>query len=132
MNKLILFPLAFLILLTIFSNTFNAPTSTNTTTDVPHAGQRWFDLGSPASILLILTVAITVGCISGFTFLGSGFSDFSQNLMFNFAVFMGIWISLTIIASDWLFSNTIFSIFYLLITFMYVLGIGMMVNSTGG
>ena len=131
MNKLIIFPLLFMFMLTVFINLFGAYPS-STTLAVPHAGSRWFDIGSPSSILLILTLAITIGTISGFTFLGSGFSDFSQKLMFDFAIFIGIWSCLTIIASSYLFSNAIFTTLYLIITFLYVIGIGMMATDGSG
>jgi hypothetical protein len=125
MNKLILFPLLFLFLLSVFTNIFATTATTNSTMEVPHAGQRWFDLGSPSSILIILTVALAVGMISGFTFLGSGFSDFSQTLMFDFAIFIGIWACLTIIASEYLFDNIVLTTLYLILTFIYVIGVGM-------
>ena len=129
MNKILLFPLIFLFMLSIIGNMFGTGLGTANAIDVPHSGNQWFDIGSPASILLMVTLAFTIGTIGGFTVVGTGFSTMSQKLLFIFAIFVGVWICLTITASAYLFSSLLFQTLYLILTFMYLVGVGLLASA---
>src|SRR4030042_352095 len=141
MNKLLLFPLAFMFLLSIFSFattgiTFLGSTEnysdeneivingSGTTVEIPGADAQTFNIWSDAGAMVIVLASITIGILSGVTFLGSGISERSQSLIFNAVLFIGIWACLTVVSGAYLFQHNILSILWLGLTTIFVIGLG--------
>jgi hypothetical protein len=151
MNKLLVFPLTFMFLLTIFSllyiggrpygdsPDYSSPDETNITgseagsgtVQLPDASSHKITLLA-GGVLLLIAIAITVGIISGFHILGSGFSATSQSMIINAILFMGLWAVLAVIASDIIFQGFIAVILWMIITVMYVIGFAIHINPSGG
>ena len=141
MNKMIMFPMALMLLLSVFAmiytSTTYAPDSTedfsNISTDVdgdptyveiPDAGSYTFDIWGNSGFLLILAAAITVGILAGINVLGSGLSDTSQKMLFDSVLFGGIWACLSVASIDFMFVNAYTSILWLVLTMIYIIGVG--------
>jgi hypothetical protein len=140
MNKLLIFPLSFLLLITIFAALFSNSTSDSNTTvtvngtttnvAIPGGGSRNFNIWtSPTSVLAIIVAAMVLGAITGLHFLGSGLTDFSQKIIFNAVLFLGLWACLSLITSFVIFSSTIFAMFWMILTVMYSIGLGGHISS---
>lgn len=133
MNKLLIFPLAIMFMITIFSAIYgnNLQTSSGNVTvngssvdiAIPSGGSQHFNIWSgPTAALTVLMAAMVLGGIAGIHFLGSGLSDFSQRLIFNAIAFLGLWACLTVFISFIVFSSTVFSIFWMILTVIFVIG----------
>lgn len=103
-----------------------SPATANVT--VPSSGSHRISIATPALILGIVAAALVVGIAGGIRILGSGISDQAEMMLFNIVLFMGFWACLTIVSSQFLFSNIILTLFYLIITIIYVIGFGLHVN----
>jgi hypothetical protein len=132
------FPMAFMFLLTAFSVVGTGIHYTANYSYV-HSGSGSMDttptydlwsLGLGAGI--ILTVALAAAIIMGFNLFGSGFNETSQKMTFNSILYGGIWAGLTIISSQFLFDQIMISMFWVMLTFIYVLGLGMQMQGTSG
>lgn len=150
MNKLLVFPLAMMFLLTMFafsyiggtygignSENYSSSTGINTTegsgtVDIPRAGTQTFTIWSSAAAMVILIAAIAVGIIAGIKVLGSGLNDTSQKMIFNSVLFLGLWACLSAVSSNFLFGLTIITFLWVGLTIMYVIGVGVQISNSSG
>lgn len=138
MNKLILFPLTLMFILTAFAFIYNGDTltssiseneynmsinGTNATVDIPIGDMYTFDIWGATGVMVILVAALFLGVLTGIRILGSGLSDYSQKLIFMSTVYLGLWAVLTVATSSYIFGGIFGTMFWLAITFMYVVGI---------
>jgi hypothetical protein len=147
MNKMMLIPLGFMLILTMFMAIYtgNMDSGTGTTddygnssgidtsegsgyVDIPSGGSHTFNIWSTEGVILILSVAIAVGIIAGIKVIGSGLSVFSQSLIFNGILFGGLWACLTIISSEFLFIGVITEMLWIFLTVTYIIGMGIHLN----
>ena len=154
MNKLMIMPLAFMFLLTIFAMMYTGNTYTDTTEDysktgeltinateddageieIPGAGEQELNVWDNEDMIgamIIIGIAIAVGIVAGVTVLGSGLKEFSQTLIFNSILFMGLWAVLTVIASAYMFATSIATVFWFSLTTIYMIGLGIHMSGTG-
>lgn len=151
MNKLLMFPLAFMFLLSVFTFAYTGITlkgssqdysdqggvtvqNESGSVDIPQAGSHEYNIWESDSIgaLVILLSAIAIGIVAGITVLGSGLKEFSQSLIFQSILFLGLWACLTVITSYFMFQNEITSIFWISLTTIFVMGFGIHVTAPSG
>jgi hypothetical protein len=151
MNKLLIFPMSFMFLLTIFSTVYTGVYYSGQSSDyssqsgteiqgetgtveIPSGGIETYNIWESGTgyAMIILIGAITVGIIAGIKILGSGLSDPSQSMIFNGILFLGLWACLTVISSQFLFDSAIAIILWISLTMIYVIGLGMHINPSGG
>ena len=142
MNKLLLFPLTVLFLMSIFTavftETFYSADSPDYSSDenitvggetgsvdIPNAGSHTYNMWGLGGAVVILTVALTVGILAGIHVIGSGLSDTSQKMMVSGIMFGGLWACLTVISGTTFFSTTTSQLCWFGLTFVYVLGFGL-------
>lgn len=148
MNKLLIFPMAFMLILTIFGSVFSNyhPTGTtgdysnqsgavvqgeNATVDIPSGDSETVNIWTTAGAMVILILAISIGVIAGIKILGSGLSDMSQNLIFNGILFLGLWACLSAISAVFLFDTSISTLLWIFLTTIYIIGMGIHLNGSG-
>jgi hypothetical protein len=142
MNKLLVFPLAFLLLVTLFLTLYSGKlddsggtihaNSTGSYINTPGGGQHNFNIwNSPTAALGIIIAAILLGGVTSIHFLGSGLGEFGNKLVFDSIMFLGIWGALTLMTFQVVFSTLMFSILWMLLTFIYVVGLGIHISSSG-
>lgn len=147
MNKLLIFPLAFMFILTIYGALYFAPTVTETLNYTPEGeliisnqtiyvdAPGEYDIFNIRAIhnvsLILLTIAIAASSIVGFKLFGTGLSEYTQRNIFISIFFTGIWASLTIFSAFYLFANEITSILWVTLTVMYGLGVALTVTREG-
>lgn len=152
MNKLMIFPLAFMLILTIFSvvdtgETYsdysedfsgsgdtiyiNGSSASSGTVDIPSAGSQEIDLWIIAGAVAILFIAIGIGTVAGINVLGTGLSEFSQSLIFQSILFVGLWTALTIIVNEYVFVTVYTQMIWLMLTIAFVIGIGQQMTNAG-
>lgn len=142
MNKLLMFPMGFMFVLSIVAViTTNATFLSDPTEDyehqtgtiiqgdtgnitVPNAGSHTFNMWLATGAMVILVIAISVGIIAGLNILGSGLSPVSQTMIFNATLYGGLWACLSVVSRDYLFTTTILTLLWISITVIYILGIG--------
>jgi hypothetical protein len=118
MNKMLIFPLGIMFLLTLMvslttsihpigsSDDYTNQSGINITgsdkeqgsVQIPRAGSQTFDIWGPTGIMVIMIIAISIGIIGGIHILGSGLSSESQMMIFNAIFFLGLWACLTIVS----------------------------------
>lgn len=150
MNKLMLFPLIVLSIITVLSfisggnlvGTFEVddPNSTSTIngTDssysAPNGGIFNFDLFSGLGLLAVIIALSAVGIIAGIQFFGSGLSEFSQNMIVKSVGFIGLFTALMLFSSSVIMNGT--GIYGILVNFgltlMYGVGFIFDVSGSGG
>jgi hypothetical protein len=148
MNKLLLIPLALMVITTMISFADSGATyesvlddrnpetitigNETTTINIPNAEEQSFSIWESTGLVALLIIAIAVGTVAGVNILGSGLSDTSQMLLFNSTLFLGAWATLTVFSSNILFGSgeTIMFIFWIVLTIVYVIGLGL--HMTGG
>ncbi len=108
-----------------YSYTHSGSGSMNTTSNYD-----LFSMGVGAAI--ILSVALAAAIIMGFNLFGSGFNQTSQSMTFNAILYGGIWAGLTMISGNYLFDQIIITMFWIMLTFVYVIGLGMQIQGSGG
>jgi hypothetical protein len=131
MNKLMIFPMGFMFILTAFSiiSTGTHPTTDYTYTSSGGGGTTTTDefdiwmIGVGAGVVLIAALAAAI--IMGFNLFGSGFNETSQTMTFDAILYGGLWAGLSVVAASFLFDEMIISLFWIILTFIYVLGLGM-------
>ena len=142
MNKMLLFPMALMLLLSVYGMIYTGYTytpeptqnyssidgvdinGTPSSVEIPEAGSYTFDIWDNSGFLLILTAAIAIGVVAGVNFLGSGLSDTSQKMLFDSVLFGGIWACLSVASVDFMFVNTYTSLLWLILTMVYIIGVG--------
>jgi len=147
LNKMMLFPLGFMFLLSVYAVMHTGATFEGTTGNyssqeieiggepgdiyIEEAGSYSFDIWDIGGAYIILAAAISVGILAGVKVLGSGLSTMSQSLIFNGILFIGLWACLSIVASDFFFSGTIFLIIWVCLTSIYTIGMGIHMTNPG-
>lgn len=142
MNKLILFPMAIMIMLAIvnvtsgggqyvgemeFTNPSGRVTVDNVTSQATYEGQgpEVLAIFSESDLIIMLGLAVAVAIAAGFSALGVGMSTLSQELLFKSTMYGGIWGILSV--SSWEFFNVyemagIGVLIWSILTICYVLG----------
>jgi hypothetical protein len=136
-----LFPLGFMIVLSIFAVAYTGETYDSgitedysnvtgniegdpTYVEIPEAGSYEFDIWTTAGIMLILTGAIAAAIVAGISVLGSGLGGISQSLILNSILFGGLWACLSAVAQEFVFSNDYTSILWTFLSITYIIGVG--------
>jgi hypothetical protein len=152
MNKLLIFPLAFMFILTLFSAIYSSETYTGYSAEyspdeiiminndtgevnIPSAQPQSFDMWETTGAMVIIVAAIAVGIVAGITVLGSGISERAQSLIYNGILFLGLWSCLTIISSRFFLGSLIPTMFWISLTVIYLIGFGLHTSnadSSGG
>lgn len=150
MNKLMLFPLIVLSIITVLSFisggnlvgsfTVDDPSATATIngTDssysAPNGGIFNFNLFSGMGLLVTIVALSAVGIVAGIQLFGSGLSEFSQNMIVKSVGFIGLFIALMVFSSSVIMNGT--GIYGILVNFgltlMYGIGFIFDVSGSGG
>lgn len=160
MNKLLMLPLAILILCALFQITMGeSPEYTwslvqdDVEIDVPNGiGGEWeikiidkdwvsfdIDLYSPTSLIVLLGLAIGIGVLAGIRAVSSGLSDSAGALILNAIIFMGLWGVLSVASTPLFFDESmnlpdseinIGLMLWMVLTICY--SIGFIQEATGG
>jgi len=144
MAKLLLFPITVLMLLSIFSVVYTGETYQSSIPDEAgnnrsswqanmESGNSAYDFWQIAGFIGILIAALAIGIAFGFKFVGSGFNDESQRMVFIAIMLMGLWAGLSLVGKDMLFNSIFTIILYVALTLMYVIGVSqqLMGDSSG-
>lgn len=152
MNYLLLFPLGILLTITLFTVAFTGTTLIGTMDDdanfssgegvtingtdsgvveIPQVPNQKFDMWGLKGALVILAIALVLGAFISINVVGSGLGDEGVQMVFNATVYLGLWACLTVMALSMLMTPEIVFLFWVVLTFMYVIGVAMEVNSTG-
>lgn len=150
MNRPLLFPLSILICLTIVGYVSNGnligdgfTTDTSGTIDIngtsgsyssPYGGIFTFDFFTGDGLLVTIIILVSAVILLGIGLFGSGLSVFSQNLVLQSVVYLGLWGALTIMSKDFILVGTgiIGIILYFILTIIYGIGFIMQVTSSSG
>lgn len=160
MNKLLMFPLTFMLILSIFCIFFSGKvysgyiTKTGESEVSSHTSEQWSDiewalynasfeanarkhavsLQNMYTVLALLTLAFALAGIAGLKLFGSGLSVFSQLLIFNATLYGGIWACLTLNSIQVIFKDgfNIGSVIWTMLTIFYVLGMAVQINGQTG
>jgi len=150
MNKLIMIPLTFIIILAIFSftagfevsemvytegedGTYTANISGVNQTVVLPEKQIKFDAWLATGIMALLAGALVIGGAAGIRALGSGLSDTTQQMIFQAAIYLGLWASFSIMASIYLMDsdlNNMGLMLWIFLTVLYVIGFSQEISGT--
>lgn len=137
MNKLLYFPLGFMLILTIvgmfynpafsfsaYSSDFSHTTGgiNNSSIDIPNAGSINVNISSSSAIIVLLIGAIAAGIGGGISILGSGLGENAQKIIFMSVVYMGLWTVLSLFASSVIFVNDIMTVLWIVLTILFVIG----------
>jgi len=142
MNKLLMFPIAFLFIIALFTVTLGATKSPASSEDFSQSGEFVlngtddasgdfsiegaetvsFDIWGVEGLLVLLSIGVAVGIVAGIKILGSGVDALTHALIFNGIIYFGIWAALTIISSDIMFENGVMGFTWMGLTLMFVLG----------
>jgi len=141
MNKLLIFPIFIMLLLTVYSSVYTDTeyvgsgddyselegielndTSTGNV-DIPIAGEQDFNLWDLKGALIILTLALIVGIVAGIKVLGSGLSETSIMILFASISYLGLWACLSIVSMEFVFGHIEASLLWIGLTIMFVLGV---------
>lgn len=149
MNKLLILPLAFMYLVSIFVFLVTAIQPSGSSIDlsdsgqieinetgstktgdiqIPSGGSQSFNLWQIGGIMAVLLLAISLGIVASIGVLGSGLGSLGENIIFNSILFLGIWACLTVVSSELMFDNMIMTIVYMVMTMMFVTGLGMQMS----
>ena len=149
MNKLLIFPMAFMFILTIFSVIYTGETLQGESedygdpgsiiineetgeVDIPEAEHQEFNIWDSTGAMVILFAAIAIAIIAGIKILGSGLSDMSQSLIFDGILFLGLWACLTIVSSEFLFQTSMSILLWVSLTTIYIIGMGLHMSGSAG
>jgi len=145
MNKIMLFPLFFLVLLTFFVSINSATHYIGETPDYSEiGGEQMYINETPSSVvelssagpievniwglagaILTLFAAISIGIISGLNVFSTGLSVESQKLLFQGTLFLGLWGTLSIAIVELISSSQWITLFWIMLTIMFAVGFGM-------
>ncbi|OGN87474.1 MAG: hypothetical protein A2Z74_04710 [Chloroflexi bacterium RBG_13_46_9] len=133
MNKLLTLPLFFLLILSMYSIAQTATSLTgespelpdDVTVDIPEADTQEFNIWEGSYSIAIILAAIAVGVLAGIRIFDTGLSDQAQVLLFNSILFMTLWACLSAVAYEYMFQNSYTTMLWILLTTIYVVGLGM-------
>jgi hypothetical protein len=144
-NKMMVFPLGVMIVVSLFAVvysgltysdtlpeqtnfgniTFNDTSSDQTATGGTDTGIVSIDFWTVFTAIIILGGSIAIGIASGIAAFGFHLSERAQSLIFNSSLFLGLWVSLSVIILDIIFGSTVLMIGYIGLSIMYMVGLGM-------
>lgn len=135
MNKLMIFPMSFMFLLTAFAVIstgihYTADYSYTTPSGTSTENFDIWSIGIGAGI--VLTAALAAAIIMGFNFFGTGFNSTSQVMTFNAILYGGLWAGLSVVSAIFLLSEIVISLLWIILTFLYVIGLGQQMAAAGG
>ena len=141
MNKLILYPLFLLFLISVFTQMLNTggasfgyggETGEEITGNQTLTGEESeleldnaelsLDFTMTTGLVAVIAGAIALGLI-GIKVLGSGLDSYSIKIIWNGIVFYGLWSIFSVLAFNAISSIWLGSIFWFLLTFIYSLGV---------
>ena len=136
MNKFLVFPLFFLLALSLYSiadatGSFSGEPGESpelpddVTVDIPEADTQEFDIWGGTYAIAVIVAAIAVGVLAGIRIFDTGLSDQAQKLLFNSILFLSLWACLSAVAYDYLFQNAYTIMLWILITTIYTIGLGL-------
>ena len=145
MNKLLMFPLAvmFMVSMFIFVSLAVSPVTetgnySNTSGIIIDDKEHYIDSDSGKSqsielwavgaFLILLGIALAAGIVSGISFVGSGLTDTSQKMIFLSIMFLGLWGALTVISTTIFFDNIVMTVIWLNLSFTFVVGLAFEIN----
>lgn len=139
MNKLLMFPLFFLLVLSMYSIAGDAQTFSgespelpdDVTVDIPEADTQEFNIWENTYAIAIIIAAIAVGILAGIRIFSSGLSDQAQSLLFNTILFMSLWACLSAVSFKFMFQNPYTVTLWILITTIYTIGLGIHMTGDG-
>lgn len=140
MNKLLVFPLVIMFIVSIILYAQAAVTPEGITDDYnetsginidgdnrtisqPTAGPQTLNIWTTTAAVLIIISAIAIGIASGIQALGSGLSETSQKYIMVGFIYLGLWACLTVITSTMLFETTLTTVIWFGITMIFMLGL---------
>ena len=148
MNKLLLFPIGILLLITLYvvvsGGTYFLSDSENISsyegmeingTDtgevyIPQAGTSEFDMWGLQGAIAILLIIMVVGVVAGISVFGSGLKDASINILFICALYLAFWGVLTAVTIDFFSGTEMAFLLYVAMSLMYVIGIGQEISAS--
>lgn len=140
MNKLLVIPLAIMLMLQIFTMLYSPITLPGTQEfdpdmqyrdengnlvymEVSGVGGQTIDMATMVGLIALLIAGIAAGIAAGFSILGSGLSTFSQQLIINAIVYIGIWTFLSVLAVvQGVMNTTLGAVLFIVLTVMFVIG----------
>jgi len=145
MNKMLIFPLALMFVISLIVSLQSSIQPVGTTGDysqgngvviigdetteatviVADAGSKEFNIWGTSGILIILIAGVIVGVAAGVHFIGSGLSGLSQAILVDAILFLGLWTCLTVVSSTLFFTDTVGTVTWLGITMVYMVGLSM-------
>lgn len=150
MNKIMMFPMLFMFLLTAYAVVASGETYESVTDDwsetgeithnttvgddtgfviIPEGDSGLINVWFTGAVLALLLIAIAVAIIAGMKVLGTGLNAFSQTTLFNSILFLGLWTGLTVVSASFFFDTPILTMVWISLTTMYAVGLG--VHITG-
>lgn len=95
----------------------------DTSYDLPDTDNN-FNLWSADGFVAILIIAIAIGAVAGISFLGSGLSEYSQNIVFVSVTYMGVWAVCSLAMYQYVQDIPLFgAVVWLVLTVMYMFGV---------
>lgn len=100
---------------------------------IPIGGTHTFNIWTSGlgAALVILIAAMAIGIIAGITIWNSGLTEMSQGMIFSGILFLGLWASLSIVSVRYLFDSSVLSLFWVVLTVMFVIGVGGHMTNSG-
>ena len=92
-----------------------------------------FDAWLATGIMALLAGALVIGGAAGIRALGSGLSDTTQQMIFQAAIYLGLWASFSIMASIYLMDsdlNNMGLMLWIFLTVLYVIGFSQEISGT--
>jgi hypothetical protein len=132
LNKLIMFPVTFMMIFTLVSFFTSGGSSESVT--IPNSGgivvNVWGLTGFALGALLLISAMAGVDVLAGLHILGSGITDASQTLLFKSVVWLGLWALLTVSSSTLLLSSPWTVIIYAALSTMFAIGLAFHLGGT--
>lgn len=148
MNKLLIFPLGIMFMLTVYAVAYTGDTATGNSenfSDASHIGvngtadfgevniqKETFNIWGATGAMVILIASIGVGIVAGIKLLGSGLSDTAQTLIYQSILFLGLWACLSVMTSQIMFAESIITFVWVGLTIMFIIGLGLHFNQSAG
>ena len=140
MNKLLVFPIGIMFFISMFllASASVAPETSsedysdvsgisidgnNRTVLIPAAETQTLNIWLITGALIVVVAGIAVGIVAGITVLGSGVSVLSQKIIVVSFIYLGIWGCLTVITATIMLSDSILTLIWFALSFIFSLGL---------
>ena len=100
----------------------------NAAITMPIAEPQEFNIWLIAGAVVIISIAVGAGIVSGIHVLGSGASEYSQKLLVISIIYLGVWAMLTVVTAEVMFDDTITTVTWLALTIMFALGMAQLIT----